>query len=366
MSAVIHMTAPFFADFSPFRITTSGATIYGVIGGPARRCCCCRAGRRRISSGGSSRPDWPKQFTVVATDLRGYGDSSKPPDGDNHVGLLKTRDGAGSDRGHGTARLRADSRSSATTAAGGSRIAWRSTTRARHARCAARYRADAHGIQHSHQGARHSLLPLVLSDSTRAAAGNAARGQRRNFPAQLSPSGISFPPSSPKHVFAEYLRCFSDPATLHAMCEDYRAAASIDLEHDKVDLTRKIDCPVLVLWGERGAMHPLYDVCADLARARHICTRRGPARRTLVAGRVSGRSVRGFAGFPERPYILVTPPGRAAAVARPQDASSGLRIVRVFVTLRHLLPSGTFAMHSLNARFVAGLLLATTCSLPSP
>ena len=44
------------------------------------------------------------------------------------------------------------------------------------------------------------------------------------------------------------------------MCEDYRAAASIDLEHDQVDLTRKIDCPVLVLWGERGAMHLLYDV----------------------------------------------------------------------------------------------------------
>jgi len=49
---------------------------------------------------------------------------------------------------------------------------------------------------------------------------------------------------------------------LHAMCEDYRAAASIDLEHDKADLDKRIECPVLVLWGERGAMHSLYDVLA--------------------------------------------------------------------------------------------------------
>lgn len=49
---------------------------------------------------------------------------------------------------------------------------------------------------------------------------------------------------------------------MHAMCEDYRAAASIDLEHDRADLAHKLDCPLLALWGERGAMHSLYDVTA--------------------------------------------------------------------------------------------------------
>jgi haloacetate dehalogenase len=44
------------------------------------------------------------------------------------------------------------------------------------------------------------------------------------------------------------------------MCEDYRAGASIDLQHDKADLDKKIACPLLVLWGERGAMGRLYDV----------------------------------------------------------------------------------------------------------
>jgi haloacetate dehalogenase len=61
---------------------------------------------------------------------------------------------------------------------------------------------------------------------------------------------------------AEFLRCFRNPATVHAMCEDYRAGASIDLEHDEADLKRKIACPLLVLWGERGNVGKLFNVMA--------------------------------------------------------------------------------------------------------
>jgi haloacetate dehalogenase len=64
----------------------------------------------------------------------------------------------------------------------------------------------------------------------------------------------------PNAVFEDYVRCFNDPTTLHAMCEDYRAAATIDLEHDRADLHRKVECPLLTLWGEQGAMHRLFDV----------------------------------------------------------------------------------------------------------
>jgi haloacetate dehalogenase len=61
----------------------------------------------------------------------------------------------------------------------------------------------------------------------------------------------------------DYLRCFRDPATIHGICEDYRAAASIDLEHDRADLgRRKIACPVLALWGQRGKLDKWYDVLA--------------------------------------------------------------------------------------------------------
>jgi haloacetate dehalogenase len=64
-------------------------------------------------------------------------------------------------------------------------------------------------------------------------------------------------------ALAEYERCMSDAATIHAMCEDYRAAASIDLEHDRADFRDRIGCPLRVLWGERGVVHRLFAPVAD-------------------------------------------------------------------------------------------------------
>ncbi|OKH26811.1 alpha/beta hydrolase [Hydrococcus rivularis NIES-593] len=61
-------------------------------------------------------------------------------------------------------------------------------------------------------------------------------------------------------ALAEYIRCFSDPATIHATCEDYRAGATIDLIDDEADLAKKITCPFLVLWGEQGIIGRKYDV----------------------------------------------------------------------------------------------------------
>jgi haloacetate dehalogenase len=60
----------------------------------------------------------------------------------------------------------------------------------------------------------------------------------------------------------EYVRCFSDPAAIAASCEDYRAAATIDLEHDAADADCRIAAPVLVLWGDRGLVGRSYDVLA--------------------------------------------------------------------------------------------------------
>ncbi len=82
--------------------------------------------------------------------------------------------------------------------------------------------------------------------------------------------------SSPDSIFApeafdEYLRCFRKPETIHASCEDYRAAASIDLEHDASDLDRKIECPLLVLWGDKGLVHRKYEVLEVWReRANHV------------------------------------------------------------------------------------------------
>jgi haloacetate dehalogenase len=60
-------------------------------------------------------------------------------------------------------------------------------------------------------------------------------------------------------VAADYCAAFT-PQVIHASCEDYRAAATIDLEHDRADVHHRITCPLLVVWGEAGAMHRLYDV----------------------------------------------------------------------------------------------------------
>ncbi len=61
-------------------------------------------------------------------------------------------------------------------------------------------------------------------------------------------------------ALAEYERCFCRPHAIHSACEDYRASAGIDLEHDAASRARgqRIACDMLVLWGERGVVHRLF------------------------------------------------------------------------------------------------------------
>jgi len=88
-----------------------------------------------------------------------------------------------------------------------------------------------------------------------------------------------------EQALAEYLRCLSNPATLHAICEDYRAAASIDLDHDAADLNQKLSCPVLVLWAEQGTFRRLFDVLGTWRER---------------ASNVSGRPLPGGISFPKK------------------------------------------------------------------
>jgi haloacetate dehalogenase len=62
-------------------------------------------------------------------------------------------------------------------------------------------------------------------------------------------------------ALAEYERCFARPETIHAMCEDYRASASFDLDHDRASRAagEKVACDMLVLWGQRGVVNALFD-----------------------------------------------------------------------------------------------------------
>jgi haloacetate dehalogenase len=118
-------------------------------------------------------------------------------------------------------------------------------------------------------------------DSAGAAAGDADRQQRGVLDQREAGEGA--PGAITSAAFAEYLRCYRNPETIHASCEDYRAAASIDLLHDEADMHRQVECPLLALWGEHAPMHRLYDVAGDVARARGERHRqaRCPARTTL-------------------------------------------------------------------------------------
>jgi haloacetate dehalogenase len=71
---------------------------------------------------------------------------------------------------------------------------------------------------------------------------------------------IKIPGSVDPRVLDEYRRCYANPATRHAICEDYRAAATIDLEHDEADSDKRVEVPLLALWGARGTVASLYDV----------------------------------------------------------------------------------------------------------
>ena len=88
-------------------------------------------------------------------------------------------------------------------------------------------------------------------------------------------------------ALADYERCFAQPDTLHAMCEDYRASAGIDLEHDRASRAacQRIACDTLVLWGTRGVVNRLFKPL-ELWQAQ-------------CAGRVSGEAIESGHFVPE-------------------------------------------------------------------
>lgn len=75
--------------------------------------------------------------------------------------------------------------------------------------------------------------------------------------------GQSRTPGVPsERLIEEYLRCYRIPGTVHAICEDYRAAATIDLEHDAADANFPLEMPLLALWGAQSVVGGTYDVLA--------------------------------------------------------------------------------------------------------
>ena len=210
-------------------------------------------------------PALAERFTVVCADLRGYGDSNKPRGGGDH-GIMSKRAMAndmveamaalgfssfmvaGHDRGgRVTHRMCLDHPSVIKRAAMLDIVPTRTLFEATN-------KDLAEGYYHWFFLSRPFDLPekLIGGDPLyylHAKLGGWSGGKSSNF--------------AHPEAMAEYERCFTDPATIHSSCEDYRAAATIDLDHDRADEEARIACPLLVLWGQKGLMEKHFDVLAS-------------------------------------------------------------------------------------------------------
>ena len=208
-------------------------------------------------------PRLAEDFTVVATDLRGYGDSSKPFGDEDHSTYSKRAmagDQAavmeslgfdsfavvGHDRGARVGHRMALDQPDRVT-----KLAVLDIVPTRHV-----FRTVGKDLATAYYHWFFNIQPYDLPETLIGA--DPIYYLRK----KLGGWGTSLEAFAPE-ALAEYERCY-DAATIHASCEDYRAAASIDLVHDEADREegRKVECPLLALWGGRGVMERIYDVRA--------------------------------------------------------------------------------------------------------
>jgi len=209
-------------------------------------------------------PELADRHTVVLADLRGYGDSSRPASQSDHGSYSKRAMAAdqvelmrhlgfdtfalvGHDRGARVAHRLCLDRPEVV-----SRVALLDIVPTRHVFSHVD-RAMAQAYHHWFFLSQDPDLPERLIGA------DPAYWVRRKLAQWSGAAGIdAFAPEA----VDEYVRCFSDPEVIRATCEDYRAGASIDLEHDEVDALagRRVECPLLVLWGAEGFVGTAYDV----------------------------------------------------------------------------------------------------------
>jgi len=188
-----------------------------------------------------------REFTVVAADLRGYGDSSKPPNTPDHAPYSK--------------RAMARDQVEVMRQLGFEQFFLAGHDRG--ARCAYRLALD-----HPERVRKLAVLDIIPTYESyrRADMEFGLRTWHWFFlaqPADFPERAITRAPDVfferrptaywTDEARADYWRCYQNPETIRAICEDYRAGASIDFAMDKADVgTRKITCPLLVLWGTRS------------------------------------------------------------------------------------------------------------------
>ena len=205
-------------------------------------------------------PQLSKKFTVIVTDLRGYGDSSKPKTDNSHIVYSKKRMAldqvevmkalgfekfyaVGHDRGARVLhRMMIDNQNSVKKAVFMDIVPTLTM-----------YNTADKNFAYNYYHWFFLTQPYDFPE--RLIGGNPEYYLRKKIKAWGKNKDFI-----PKEVFNEYLRCFSKKETIHASCEDYRASFTIDLEHDKNDYGNKIKNPIYVMWGEYGFVGNNYKV----------------------------------------------------------------------------------------------------------
>ena len=205
-----------------------------------------------------------QDYWVVMPDLRGYGDSSKPVGTADHAqaskrtmaqDMVAVMDAlnvssfflCGHDRGGRVAH----------------RLALDHPTRVRKlcvidiAPTLDMYNATDMAFARAYYHWFHLIQPSPLPERMIGATPEAARDYLHAKLGGWGSSGLGF---IEPQALAEYERCFPKPEAIHSACEDYRASAGIDLDHDRESRARgeKLACDLLVLWGDRGVVNKLF------------------------------------------------------------------------------------------------------------
>lgn len=253
-----------FEGFKRIAVTTGDVTIDCLIGGSGPGLLLLHGFPQTKALWGEVAPILAREYSVVCADLRGYGDSSKPvcdPDNANYSFRQMAEDNVAvmASLGFETFHVVGHDRGGRT----GHRMA----------------------LDHPSRVSKLAVLDIVptyamLMNTNRHIAGAYWHWYFLSQPAPFPEHFIGLDADrffetcligwgktrledyQPAQL-AEYRRCWRDPANIHGMCSDYRAASTIDLEHDGADIDVKVACPVLALWGTEGVMHKLFDMGAE-------------------------------------------------------------------------------------------------------
>lgn len=254
--------AALFPGFRQSFIQTSGATINTLVGGGGPPLLLIHGHPETHITWHKVATQLAKQFTVVLTDLRGYGDSSKPDGGPNHVNYSKRA--MGLDQVEVMKSLGFDKFQCVGHDRGGRVLQFMM-------------------LDHPDTVTRGVVLDIAPTDQMYAHTDQEFatkyfwwffHTQKAPLPETMIEGAIE--PYLMAHLeaqsrtagavtsaaWAEYLRCYRLPGCVHAVCEDYRASVTIDTDNRKAENGRKVSQPLHALWGGEGTVGKMFDVLA--------------------------------------------------------------------------------------------------------